>query len=101
MSSKNITKAPAAPQVANTNLSAQLEAVTAEKNNALQIAQIAANQLVYIETRFAPLLDKKFNIWNALFHIKEIVLLVKEIITMIREFRGKYMSPSTPDDSSK
>lgn len=93
----NNAKAPAAPQQSNAALQAQVEKLTQDNAAVLQVANIAAQQLLYIESRFSPLLSKKINVWNALFHIKEIILLVKEIIKMIQDFRAKFMPQPTND----
>ena len=89
-----------APQLSNAALTAQVEQLNQEKAAAIQVANIAANQLLYIENRFAPILSKKINFWNALFHIKEFILLIQEVIAMIQDFKGKFIT-KTPDDTSK
>lgn len=90
-------KTTKAPQLSNAALLSQVETLTQEKANALQIANIAAQQLLYVETRFAPLLNKKINVWNALFHIKEWLELIREIIKMIQDFKGKFITKPADD----
>lgn len=86
-----------APQLSNANLLSQVETLTQEKANALHIANTAAQHLLYVESRFAPLLNKKVNVWNALFHIKEWLDLIREVIKIIQVFKDTYITKPTDD----
>ena len=93
MENKAIDKEAA---VSVADLTAQLTEAQQQKEVFQNIATIAANNLIAIENRFSPLISRKFNWINAIFHLQQYVLLVKEILEMIKEFREKYVVKPTP-----
>lgn len=77
-------------------LKTQLAEMQQQKEAFQTIASIAAQNLIGIETRFAPLLARKFNFFTALFHLQQYILLIKEIIDVIKDFREKYVQKTNP-----
>lgn len=63
-----------------------------------KVANEAASNLVLIESKFAPILGRKINFFNALLHIQMYVELIKEVIELIRNFKAKYVTP--PQDAT-
>lgn len=90
----NMSNADLLAKVADLNQ--QIETVNKDKEAVLQVANIAANQLLIIESKFSPLLAKKFNFWNALANLKEWIALVQEVLAVIREFKAKFITPAQP-----
>lgn len=64
------------------------------------IANEAATNLVAIESRFAPILSKKFNFFNALFYLQLYIDLIKEVIELIRNFKAKYVNKPADDSTA-
>lgn len=58
------------------------------------VAGEAAQNLFLIESRFAPILNKKFNFFTALMHLQMYIELIREVVELIRNFRTKY-TPKT------
>lgn len=79
-----------AAQVAE--LSAQVDQLTKDKEAIMQVATIAASQLINIETKFAPLLSKKINFWTALANLKQWIALMEEVLILIRDFKTKFVT---------
>lgn len=101
MSNKKVKTAPT--EVKSESLNAKLEAfdakvltLTQERDAFQMVANQAAQKLINIELLASPFLNKKFNILNALFHLKEFVSMVKQIISLIKEFKDQYMKPPQP-----
>lgn len=84
---------------ANSNIAQELK-VAQEQARAWQIvANEAATNLVLIESKFAPILGKKFNFFNALLHLQMYVELIKEVIELIRNFKAKYVNKDAAADN--
>lgn len=84
---------------ASPNLAQELK-VAQEQARAWQIvANEAATNLVLIESKFAPILGKKFNFFNALLHLQMYVELIKEVIELIRNFKAKYVNKDAAADN--
>lgn len=82
-------------------LTLQLAEKTAKAQEMEQVATVAANHLLLIEDKFSPLLskleNKKFNIFNALFNLGQILKLIEEILALIRSFKVRHIqSGDTP-----
>lgn len=56
------------------------------------VANEAATSLVLIESKFSPILSRKFNVFNALIHLKMYIELVQEVLELIRNFKSKYVN---------
>ena len=98
MSSKTI-KMESAQNLSKANfeaLTAELNTITQQRDVFQGIANEAASTLIGIESRFAPLLNRKINFFTALFHIQQFIELIREIIEAIRAFKGKYIPKPEP-----
>ncbi len=95
MSTKKVkmTQEVKAPQanVSIDSLKQQLAEMQQQKEAFQNVASVAASNLIAIENRFAPLLARKFNFFNAIFHLEQYILLIKEIVALIKDFREKFV----------
>lgn len=54
------------------------------------VASEAAQNLFTIESKFAPILNRKFNFFTALMHLQMYIQLIREVIELIANFKAKY-----------
>lgn len=84
---------------ASPNLAQELKAAQDQARAWQIVANEAATNLVLIESKFAPILGKKFNFFNALLHLQMYVELIKEVIELIRNFKAKYVNKDAAADN--
>lgn len=74
----------------------QIQSLTQERDLYASVANQAAAKLLHIELLATPFINRKFNIFNALFHLQQFVELVKSIVEAIKSFKDQYMKPPVP-----
>lgn len=82
-------------------LTKELEAAKTQAAQLQVIAQESVNRLLIVEQRLSPALLRKPNIFNILFHWKEVVALIAEIIDLIKNFKKALQKPEETNDANQ